>query len=374
MSKVVLITVAVAGGLGLLNLHLVKQLRDSDTKVAELQAKIADFEQRESRTAVPVFAPPAPIPTVVEQPAPIAPPPAKQAAVATVGAQAAAGIVPVTRPSHEDRLRMMREHRERQKQLMQDPDYREAMRLQARSNFARQYPGVVEELGLDRQQAEDFFELLTDQQMRTTEQMETLWDFEGMENRDPAAMQEQQRKIQQTATEMQRKNEAEMSARFGTEKLQAWKEYQSTLGVRYQLDQMRNSLASQGIPLGEDVGKPMLKALAAAQKAEADEYSAAVSRGAAPAVARLGFASAQSSDVNMERQLELTKKRNQRMLDAISPYLSFEQRSAMEQEYEAQLKMQEAQLRLMRSRGNSGFVGNEVIYTEGAGQLMPIPR
>jgi hypothetical protein len=374
MSKVVLISVAVAVGLGLLNLHLVKQLRDSDTKVTELQAKIADFEQRQSRAAaVPVLAPPAATFTVIEQPAAVTPAPAKQAAVATVGPQAAAGIGPVTRPSHEDRLRMMREHRERQKQLMQDPEYREAMRLQARSNFARQYPGVVEELGLDRQQAEDFFELLTDQQMRTSEQMETLWDFDSMENRDPASMQEQQRKIQQTAAEMQRKNEAEMSARFGAEKMQAWKEYQSTLGVRYQLDQMRNSLASQGIPIGEDVSKPMLKALAAAQKAEADEYSAAVNRGAAPPIARLGWSHAQGPD--MERQLELTKKRNQRMLEAISPYLSFEQRSAIEQEHEAQLKMQEAQLRLMRSRGNnSGFVGNEVMYSEGATQLIPLPR
>jgi hypothetical protein len=55
----------------------------------------------------------------------------------------------------------------------------------------------------------------------------------------------------------------------------------------------------------------------------------------------------------MERQLDAMRKRNQRMLDAISPYLSFEQRAAIEKQQDAQLKMQEAQLRLMRAQGRT---------------------
>src|SRR3546814_363575 len=104
---------------------------------------------------------------------------------------------------------------------MQDPEYREAMRLQSRSNLARQYPGVIQELGLDQRQAEDFFNMLADQQMRASEQMEPLWDTEGVENRDPAALQERHRKIQRAAAEMQRNNEAELASRLGADKLQA---------------------------------------------------------------------------------------------------------------------------------------------------------
>src|SRR5690606_33326419 len=78
--------------------------------------------------------------------------------------------------SREDRIRMMREHRERQRQLMQDPEYREAVRLQARTSYARQYPGVIQELGFDQAQADDFFVMLAEQQMRANERMEALWE------------------------------------------------------------------------------------------------------------------------------------------------------------------------------------------------------
>jgi hypothetical protein len=162
-----------------------------------------------------------------------------------------------------------------------------------------------------------------------------------------------------------------MAARFGQDKLQAWKDYQSTMGMRYELENMRNTLSSNGLPLSDDVSKPMLKALAQMNQAEADDYSAAVNRGAAPALAaRLGT-SAGFDGSNMERHLEATKKRNQRMLDAISPYLSFEQRTAIEKQQEAQLKMQEAQLRLMRAQGKAD--SNGVYFAEGMGTTVVRP-
>jgi hypothetical protein len=268
-------------------------------------------------------------------------------------------------------MRMFREHRERQRQLMQDPEYREAMRVQTRGNFARQYPGVIQELGLNSQQADEFFDVLADQQLRASEQMQPIWDMEGTDPSDPAAMQERQSKIQQAAQDNQRKNEAEMAARFGQDKLQAWKEYQSTMGMRYELENMRNPLSSNGLPLSDDLSKPMLKALAQMNQADADEYSAAVNRGAAPALAARVVSSAGFDGGNMERQLETTKKRNQRMLDAISPYLSFEQRTALEKQQEAQLKMQEAQLRLMRAQGKAD--SNGVYFVEGMGTTLVRP-
>ena len=112
---------------------------------------------------------------------------------------------------------------------------------------------------------------------------------------------------------------------------------------------MRTTLAGQGVPLSDDSNKSMLKALAEVQKTEADEYSAAVNRGAAP---RLAFSNGSAFSSEMaENQIEANKKRNQRVLDALSPYLSYEQRSALEKEQQAQLKVQEAQMRIMRAQG-----------------------
>lgn len=376
MSKVVLISVATSVGLGLLSLHLLKQMKDGEATIAELKAQVATLEQRPPPQPLP---PPGPAQFVI---APVEVP--KVAGVATkeprttIGAVASVGAMPLAPPpDREAHLRMMREHRERQRQLMQDPEYREAMRVQARSNLARQYPGVIQELGLDTQQADEFFNLLAEQQLRTNERMEPLWEtMNGGDANDPAAMQARNRKIHQAAMENRRADEAEMAASFGQDKLQSWKEYQSSMGMRYQLDHMRNTLSSHGVPLSEELSKPMLKAMAQANQVEADAYSAAVSRGAAPALAaRVGF-NGVADGSNMERHLEDQKKRNQRVLDAISPYLSFEQRSAIEKEQEAQLKMQEAQYRIMRAqrKANGSNNGNATTYfVEGSGALIAQP-
>ena len=67
-----------------------------------------------------------------------------------------------------------------------------------------------------------------------------------------------------------------------------------------------------------------------------------------------------------QRQIEHTQKRNQRVLEALSPFLTYEQREALQKEQEAELKMQEAQMRIMRAQStadptnNNGFVGNSV--------------
>jgi uncharacterized beta-barrel protein YwiB (DUF1934 family) len=350
VNKVGLALVATSAGLGVLSVHLIQQMRDGQATIADLQAQVAMLEKQQQEpprisfgSAIPA-GDPARFVVLPAEPDTSSRSAASSAAPQAV--QAAADVAPPPRRSSEDRMRMMREHRERQRQLMQDPEYREAMRVQARSNFSRSYPGMVEELGLDSTQAEEFFDLLADQQMRSSEQLESLWDMDG---KDSAAVREQQRKIQQQAAQLQRTGEAEMAARFGQDKLQAWKDYQSTLGVRHQLESMRSMLAGQGLPLSDDPNKAMLKALAAAQKPETDAYSAAVNRGAAPAMLP---SSIYHAPEKVETLIEATRKRNQRTLDAISPYLTYEQREVIEKQQQAQLKVQEAQMRIMRTQGS----------------------
>lgn len=253
---------------------------------------------------------------------------------------------------------MIRESRERQRQLMQDPDYREAMRVQQRSIMARGYPGVAQELGLTAEQTDQLFDLLTEQQLRNNEQAEFLWDSEGL---DPAALQQRQAKMQQRWMEIQQKNEAELAAHIGPDKLQAWKDYQSTLGVRHQVEQLRSTLASRGVPLDDDANRAVVKAYAEAQKAEMQEYTNMVRANpgySARPVATIQTAGVGTSSEMYEQMMERTKKRNQRVLEAASPFLTYEQREALQKEQEAELKMQEAQLRIMRAQSNANGTGN----------------
>jgi hypothetical protein len=343
-------------------------MRDGQATIVELQAQLATQEQQRQQPPTPAVAMlPTPSQEVVAATNVTAPRPSKD--VSKPAAPAAVAAQTPTAFSREDRMRMMREGRERQRQLMQDPEYRAALRIQNRNSFVRSYPGVAEELGLDARQTDEFFAMLSDQQMRASDSLEPMWDMEG---KDPSALQDQQRKVQQRAAELQRQSEAEFAAKFGSDRLQQWQEYQSTLGARHQTEQLRTTLAGQGMPVSDEASKSMIKAMAEVQKAEASEHlvtGLAALRGGDPAAPRLSFSSgADITEEAVERQIEATKKRNQRMLDAISPFLTYEQRQIVENDQEAQLKLQQAHMRMMRSQGNA----NSVFVTSGSATVQGV--
>ena len=377
MSKTVLVLFAACVGLSLLSLHLVKQMRAGQATITELQAQVARLESERQRTppvSGPAEDPPPAATWHVEQVAP-APAPANKEAPKAVASRPptpvpAEGMF-ASSPSREDRMRMIREARERQRQLMQDPEYRDAVRVQHRSNVARQYPGLGQELGLTADETEQLFDLLVDQQLRNNERADVMWDTEGV---DPATLQQRQEKMQQQWAEIQRKNEAELAAQLGPGQVQAWKEYQSTLAARHQAEQLRTTLAGRGVSLSEDASRAVVKAYADAQKIEMQEYAnmakANVAVGKPAAVAMLGHVGP-TADM-YERQVENAKKRNQRVLDALSPFLTYEQREALQKEQEAELKMQEAQMRIMRAQSDAA--GNNGGWATNSGQAIIVPN
>lgn len=369
MSKTVLILFAACVGLSLLSLHLVNQMRAGQATIAELQAQVAKLETR-AQTPAPA-ALPDPLPIQPEPVAPSAAAPAKETVMGmSVKAPAAAAPTALLAnnvgQSRDERTRMFREARERQRLLMQDPEYREAMRLQQRSNMNRQYPDIAREMGLSAEQTEQLFDVLSEQMMRAAEQTEPWWDTEGM---DPAVIEQRREQMQQQWQETQRKNEAELAAQLGSDKAQAFKEYQSTLGVRHQAEQLRATLANKGMPLSDDANRAVVKALADAQKIEMQEYTK-MSRANVTSSGKAGLVGLAGQTPEMyERGLEITKRRQQRVQEALAPYLSYEQREALKKEQEYEIKMQEAQMRMMRAQSkidtgnntnNGGWVSNSV--------------
>lgn len=274
---------------------------------------------------------------------------------------------------------MMRESAERQRALMRDPEYRDAMLSQHKMMLSSSYPDLAAELQLTPEDADRFMALLADQQLRSMDQDPVIFDGPP----DAAVAQEMQRKAQ----ERQQNNEAEVAALLGHEKTRAWKDYQSTMGVRHQVMQMRNSFASRGAPLQPDQVKPLQQALADAQQRMMQDWNQN------PPVAALAAATTVSSRPDpaqqiawQEEHLRRQNEHNQRVRETVASILTPEQLKVFEEDQNAQLKIQQAQLKMRRAQAEaeargeiSPQSGNDVFFAEGVAissqpHLSPVRR
>ena len=142
-------------------------------------------------------------------------------------------------------------------------------------------------------------------------------------------------------------------------------------GVRWEADRVRTSLASAGVPLDENLAKPLLKTLHEQQMKMMQQHAAATAASSnANASGRLmlssGFAPGSSPDMlkMQEQSLEMMTQHQKRQREALASVLTPEQLKIIEDEHNAEQQMQRAQLRIMRAQQEAGLldpaVGNNM--------------
>lgn len=387
MSKVALILAIVAIGEGAVTLHLVRQVRVERENAQTLQARVTELEQKAPQPGATFIAMPTqpatanPFGTVKKN----EPPPAKAVAGnsaaagnAIVGGFTTSGPIPLSAPDQERMREQMQASMERQRTLMRDPEYREAMRAQQKMNLVRSNPNLARDLDMTAEQLDRLYDVLAEQSLRAMENSSPMWSVNG-EQPDAAKMQEFHRK----AMEQQRTNEAELRRALGDGKYREWQEYQSMAGVRWEADRVRTSLASAGMPLDENLAKPLLKSLHE-QQMKMMQQQAAAARPVAPnanANARLvmssGFSAATGPDMlkMQEQSLETMAQHQKRQRDALASVLTPEQVKIIEDEHNAEQQMQRAQLRIMRAQQEAGLldpaVGNSIGFVQEGVSIAP---
>lgn len=351
MNKILLLLLVSTVGLGLMSLHLVRELRTERENSRALQTRFQAFQDMTTRLQAPRR-------VVPMEPAAVPPPSSAQfiavarPPVATPTASAS-GAAAAQAPSREDSARWIRENIERQRALLQNPEYREAMKAQQKMMLARTYSDLDKELELDPEQFDQLLSLLTDQQLR---QMENQPVGDELANR--ASAEDFQRRMQQ----QQQANDAELVAMLGGEKFRAWKDYQSTMGVRHQVTQLRSTLSASGTPLDQDQIKPLLKAMASEQQRQMKEYQKEAQkegqrRGSMQSA--ITFAEPSVNQLQWQEQnLQRMAQHNKRMRDAVAPILTAEQLRHFEREQNEQLRMQEVQMRMMRAQAEAAARGD----------------
>ena len=381
MTKIALILAIAAVGEGAVALHLVNQLHKERESTQALQARVTELESKAPQPGASATFIAVPQPTVSPfsgQKVEVPPTPATAGGRTVASATAPVpGVFVPPPPDRERMLQQMEASMERQRAMLRDPDYREAMLAQQKMGLMRGNPNVGRDLDLTAEQVDRLFTTLAEQQLR---QMEIARPMASGEQPDPAKMQEYHRK----ALEQQSANETEIRRALGDAKFREWQEYQSMAGVRWEADRVRTSLASAGLPLDENLTKPLMKTLAEQQQKMMQEAT----RQMAPAANRVvavsgGLSSMVTSDgtqVNalqmQEKSLEFMAKHQKRQREALARVLTPEQLKIVEDEHNAELQMQKAQLRMMRAQQEAGLLdpaGNNIGYTQDSASANFVP-
>jgi hypothetical protein len=130
------------------------------------------------------------------------------------------------------------------------PAMRKMMRAQLRSNNKRMYADLVAQMGLSDEDANKFYDLLTDQQAANFGQVRSL------EPDEARAKMQQSRKQTQAAIE----------DLLGADRLATYREYQETMSVRAEVDMIARQLEGLEHSLSADQRKRLVAAMIEEQK------------------------------------------------------------------------------------------------------------
>jgi len=364
MTKIALVLAIVAIGEGAVTLHLVNQLHAEREMSQLLQARVTQLESKAPQAAqgatfiaVPTQSTLSPFTTVKKDGAPPAP---AQQAIAGVITSSDVSVVNRAMPMAPDQERMreqVKQSMERQAALLRDPEYREAMLAQQKMGARQSNPNLARDLDLSPEQADRLFSTLAEQQLRA---METTSPMLWSEQPDPAKMQELQRKMM----DQQRANEMEVKRVLGEAKFREYQEYQSLSGVRWEAERVRTALANAGMPLEENLTKPLLKTLQEQQQKMMQQMAAAAGpQNQLIAASGVGATVVTSSDgvsgnmIEMqEKAVELQAQHQKRQREALARVLTPEQLKVIEDEHKMELQMQRAQIKMMRAQQEAGLL------------------
>jgi hypothetical protein len=132
---------------------------------------------------------------------------------------------------------------------MESPAARNFMRTRMKSSLKRMYEDVGPALGLSQEKAGQLLDLLAEQQSRNFGRPPTTEDGQPVQD------------MQKYFRDQQLKNNAEITALIGQDKVDDWTAYQKSLPDRAQLNQVREQLDTAGVPMTDTQRTEMLTAL-----------------------------------------------------------------------------------------------------------------
>jgi hypothetical protein len=299
MRNLLAIVTGVAVILGVVSTSLWRDLRNERALFAEARAA----------SRVPVRPPTAAVAATASVPAVVAPP-----ACMPTAATPTVGVTPVDG-------RLVAQNSITERDLLKDPEYRKARLASRRLDMQRSNPGVAEALGLSEKDADRFFDLLAENQIRMNE-------LPAINARDMNPQTAAEESIRNRQALEKQQNES-LVALLGNGGFAQWQEYQQTRGARSKAISMGSQLQQMGLPLTNAQLKPLTAALIAEELLYRQEQP----------LPRTPSMDAQERAALQEETQRRNDEANRRVLAAIAPSLNPQQLAVFREQFESQEAM-----------------------------------
>jgi hypothetical protein len=213
--------------------------------------------------------------------------------------------------------------------MMKDPAMREMMREQQKAMINMMYSGLFKDLKLSPEEKDKLKELLTDAQMKNVEAAQGL--FGGKEG----ATEDTTKQV----ADSKKQTDAEIKALLGDERFAQYEDYQKNVGERMQLDQFKNQLAAENLPLRDDQTAQLMQIM----KEEKAAFPPAIPTDQTQMPKKDTFTAE-----NLEKQLTWMDEYNRRVLDRAGQVLTPEQLKQYQSFQEQQTSLQKMGLQMAK--------------------------
>jgi len=223
--------------------------------------------------------------------------------------------------------------------MMKDPAMREMMRSQQQSAVKMMYNGLFKEMKVTPEEKEKLMGILTDVQMKTVENAQGMFG----DSPEPAEAAE----LGKTISDLKNQSDADIKELLGDERNQQFKDYQSQIDERMQMDQLQARLATENFPLEDQQAAQLLEAM----KQEKLTVPAPIPSDASQNPADI---KSMMTSENIDKQIQWMDDYNRRVIGRAAQFLTPEQLKSYREMQEQRAAMQQVGLKMAREMFGAG--------------------
>jgi len=215
--------------------------------------------------------------------------------------------------------------------MMKDPSMREMMRDQQSAAVKMMYSGLFKDLNLSPEEKDKLTATLTDLQMKTIESSQLFGDKKEGSTEDGT----------KSFADAKKQADADIKALLGDDRFKEYQDYQKNIPERMQIDQVKNSLAAQKVPITDQQSSQLFQIMKEEKTAVPPVFPSDVNQDPEKMKSLM-------TAENIDKQLQWMEDYNARVLSRAGQIFTPEQLKQYQTFQEQQTTMQKLGMKMAR--------------------------